>query len=341
MAVGTVSRVLNKRPNVDDELRTRVLQAVRELKYRPSAKARSLATKSSALLCFVLSNREILHPFHSHVLQGVQEYCEQAGYFVTYTRFQYSSGVRLKELRLPPILETAGMADCVVLAGTNYENFTKLLEQSEIPYVVLGNNFIGKRREPVDQVRFDDSTGAYEAARYLTQLGHRDIWYIGDISLPWYRTRYEAYLRAMKDAGLAPRAQTLALSEERFTHGLKSIEAMLEQRARVTAVFAGTDDVAYGVWEGLSRRGLKVPQDVSIIGFDDHHSQVHRQALTSVRVEAEQVGRELARMAIAKISSSCAPVPEVVLPTRLIKRETCRPVLGAGSSRRTARSADA
>jgi DNA-binding LacI/PurR family transcriptional regulator len=221
------------------------------------------------------------------------------------------------------------MADCLILAGTNYENFTKALEAGGIPYVLLANNFVGKRREPVDQVRFDDFSGAFEATRYLIQLGHRHIWYIGDTSLPWYRTRHQAYLRAMKEAGLPPLAQTLSLAEDRFTNGLKSALAILEQKANLTAILAGTDEVAYGAWEGLRRHGLEVPRDVSIIGFDDHHSQIHTQALTSVRVEAEQVGRELARMAMEKIASKGSPLPEVMVSTRLIKRETCRPLLSA------------
>lgn len=334
VAVGTVSRVLNKHTDVNEDLRRRVLKAARDLKYRPSARARSLATNSSALLCFILSNREFLHPFHSHILQGVQDYCEQAEYFVTYTRFRYSPEIKSADLRLPPILQRDGMADCVLLAGTNYESFTKVLDDAGISYVLLANNFIGKRREAVDQVRFDDWTGAYEATRYLIQLGHKHIWYIGDISLPWYRARYEAYIRAMKEAGLGPLAQTLGLSEEQYAHGLKSVEAILEQKGRVTAIFAGTDEVAYGAWEGLRRHGLKVPQDVSLIGFDDYHSQSHARALTSVRVDAEQIGRELAKMAINKIASHGVPVPEVVVPTKLIKRETCRPVLGAPPGKR-------
>jgi LacI family transcriptional regulator len=133
----------------------------------------------------------------------------------------------------------------------------------------------------------------------------------------------------MKEAELPPLAQTLSLAEDRFTNGLKSALAILEQKAKVTAILAGTDEVAYGAWEGLRRHGLEVPRDISIIGFDDHHSQIHTEALTSVRVEAEQVGRELARMAMEKIASKGSPLPEVIVPTRLIKRETCRPLLNA------------
>jgi DNA-binding LacI/PurR family transcriptional regulator len=331
VAVGTVSRVVNKHPDVNEKLRARVLRAAIDLGYRPNARARSLARKSSALVSFILSNRDFLHPFHSHVLQGVQEYCEQVGYFVMYTRFQYSPNINASKIRLPAVLESHGMTDCVVLAGTNYENFAKVLESHEIPYVLLANNFVSSGpRKPVNQVRFDDDAGAADATRYLIQLGHKHIWYIGETSLPWYRARYHAYVREMEKAGLQPAAQTLALSDDRFMNGVKSVQAILDHNAPVTAIFAGTDDVAFGAWETLQRHGLEVPRDVSLVGFDDQQPPMRVPSLTSVRVDTEELGRQLAKMAIAKIGSNGRAIPEVLIPTTLMKRETCRPLFNIG-----------
>ena len=328
VAVGTVSRVMNNRPDVNAELRERVQRALEELNYRPNARARSFARNSSPIVSFILSNRDFLHPFHSHVLQGVEEYCEEAGYFVIYTRFRYSPTTPAAELRLPSVMQSHGIADCVILAGANYDNFTSNLEKRGIHYVLLVNNFMTKRRrEPYDQVRFDDYGGAVEATRYLIQLGHKHIWYIGDTSVPWYRSRHDAYIKTMAEAGLVPRAQTLALSDDRFLNGLNSARVILEQKAPVTAILAGADDVAYGAWEALRLQGLEVPRDISLIGFDDQYAQSRVPALTSVRVETAEVGRQLARMAITKIGLKGQRLPEVALPTKLMKRETCRPVL--------------
>lgn len=328
VAVGTVSRVVNNLPDVNPELRKRVQSALDDLNYRPNARARSFARNSSPTVSFILSNRDFLHPFHSHVLQGVEEYCEESGYFVIYTRFRYSSTTRAHELRLPTVLQSHGIADCVILAGANYDNFTSNLEKRGIHYVLLVNNFVTKRRrEAYDQVRFDDYGGAVEATRYLIQLGHKHIWYIGDTSVPWYRSRHEAFTKTMMEAGLSPKAQTLGLSDDRFLNGLNSMKMIVEQKAQVTAILAGSDDVAYGAWEALRLQGLEVPRDISLIGFDDQHSQSRVPALTSVRVETAEVGRELAKMAINKINLKGQRSPEVVLPTKLMKRETCRPLL--------------
>jgi len=331
VAVGTVSRVLNNQPDVNPKLRERVLRALKELDYRPNARAQSFARNYSPVVSFILSNRDFLHPFHSRVLQGVEEFCEESGFFVIYTRFRYSQSVAATEMQLPSVLQSHGIADCVILAGANFENFTSSLDKKGLHYVLLANNFFSEEPGPShDRVRFDDVAGAAEATRYLVALGHRDICFIGETALPWYRSRYEGYCKAMKDAGLKPAAQTLGLSDNLFFNGMKSIQMLLEQKRGVTAVLAGNDEIAHGVWEGLLKAGLDVPRDVSLIGFDDQHGLGRLQSLTSVRVEATEVGRQLARMAIEKIKSKGVHVPEVLLPTTLVKRDTCQPFTQAG-----------
>jgi DNA-binding LacI/PurR family transcriptional regulator len=330
VAVGTVSRVVNNQPDVNPELRERVHRALKDLNYRPNARAQSFARNSSPVVSFILANRDFLHPFHSRVLQGVEEYCEESGFFVLYTRFRYSPTVAPGDLQLPSVLQSHGIADCVILAGANYGNFTKSLDKRGVHYVLMVNNFMGQeKRDPFDQVRFDDFSGALEATRYLLSLGHRGIWFIGETSVPWYRNRYEGYSKAMREAGLQPLAQTLGLSDDRFLNGMSSIQMILEQDRRVTAVLAGNDEIAHGTWEGLLKAGLDVPHDVSLIGFDDQHGMGRLQSLTSVRVEATEVGRQLAKMAITKIRSKGQRASEVLLPTTLIKRDTCRPLLQA------------
>jgi DNA-binding LacI/PurR family transcriptional regulator len=326
VAVGTVSRVVNHEPDVAPELQERVLRALKELNYIPNAMARNLARSSTPIVSFILSNRDFLHPFHSRVLQGVEESCEDAGFFVLYTHFRYFSSVASEDLQLPSVLQSHGIADCVILAGANYEAFTKSLDKRGLKYVLMANNFFSKKkREPFDQVRFDDFSGALEATRYLLELGHRDIWFIGETSLPWYRNRYDGYCKAMKEAGQTPQAQTIGLSDDPFVNGMGSIDLILKREQRVSAVLAGNDEIAHGVWEGLLKAGLDVPRDISLIGFDDQHGMARLQSLSSVRVDAREVGRQLARMAILKIRSKAKHLPEILLPTTLMKRETCRP----------------
>jgi LacI family transcriptional regulator len=328
VSVGTVSRVINRRSDVSGSLRDQVERAMQELGYRPNMQAQSLSRQSSPILSFILSNRSFLHPLHSHVLQGVEEYCRRSGYFVLFAKFDYAGETKPADLQLPLLLERHRVADCMIVAGTNYDNYMEVLENLKIKYVLLANNMISaKPRPPVNQVRFDDVSGAVEATSYLIHLGHHDIWFIGDASTPWCLARYGGYLKAMKAAGLEPRSMTAGLSMDQFTDGYRSAEFVLDHDPEVSGIFCGTDAIAYGAWDALSARGKRVPSDISLIGFDDQMNALRAPQLTSVQVPAETVGMELARMAIERIQSGKSELPEIVIPTSLQRRGSCRPIM--------------
>jgi LacI family transcriptional regulator len=332
VAVGTVSRVLNDRPDVDPILRERVERAIKTLGYRVNSWGRSLARDTSPCVSFILGNRNFLHPVHSRILQGVEEQCDSAEYFVVYAKFQYRPEAKPYELRLPRVLRTHGIADCVILAGANYDNLIEALEKAQTPYVLLANNFIGhKNRAAVDQVRWDDFTGAYVATDYLIQLGHRDIWYIGDVSLPWFRVPYEGYLQAMADRGLEPLSQTSALSDDPIRNGKASVDMLIERKRPLTAIFADCE-VAHGAQEALRLRGLFTPRDVSIVALGEEDTGRNVAPFTAVRFDMVEVGRELAKMALLKIESPRKEFPEVVIPADLVKRGTCLPLASIDSS---------
>ncbi len=329
VSLGTVSRVINNKAGVDPALRQRVEEAIRELGYRPNARARVFVQNSTPVISFILSNRSLLNPFHSGILQGVEEYCAEAGYFVLFTKYDYSPEVNPKDLELPRVLRSHGIADSLILAGTNYENFVEAVENLGMPHVVLSNHYVNRGPERVfDCVGWDEDSGPYEAVRYLTSLGHRHIWYIGDTALPWYAARFRSYVRAMEEAGLEPLGQTVGLSDNYYSNGYACTEVILERRLPVTAIFAAYDEIAFGACDALRHHGLEVPRDVSVIGFGDNdESQYKSPPLTAVRVDKAQVGRELARMAIEKLKQPRKELPKVVLPVTLIKRGTTRPVL--------------
>jgi len=328
VAIGTVSRVINDHPDVDPALRERVQNAIRELQFRPNARARRFVQNSSPVLSFILSNRSVLSPFHSAILQGVEEYCAETGYFVMFTQYDYSPDTQPSDLRLPGVLQSHGIADCLILAGTNYENFITAVEELGVHYVALSNHLVTSTpRPPFDQVGWDDDAGPYEATRYLITLGHKHIWYIGDTSLHWYRQRYGAYERAMTESGLEPLGQTVGFSDNYYANGYACAEMILDHGYPITAIFAAYDEIAFGAWDALRKRNLEVPRDISLIGYgDDDAAQFKVPGLTTLRVEKARVGRELARMAIEKIRRPENRIPQIIVPVSLVKRGTTRPV---------------
>ena len=258
VSLGTASRVLNNRRDVDGELRRKVTEAARVLRYVRSGRGRRASRETCPIISFVLSNREFLHPMHARMLQGAEQYCEDLGYFVVFKRLDYAAETPLSELKLPALLREHGIADCLILAGTNYPNLIEATANAGVPYVLYGNNLVGTApREGVDQARSDDRTGAMEAVRYLARLGHKRICFIGDISQPWFCSRYQAYLAAIAEAGLEPIAQTVGLSPDSFRNGFSSTEAILRRGLRPTAIFAASDHIALGVLEQLRQSGLR------------------------------------------------------------------------------------
>jgi DNA-binding LacI/PurR family transcriptional regulator len=329
VSLGTASRVLNNRRDVDEELRRRVLDAVRTLGYVRGQRRRRAARETCPIITFVLGNREFLHPMHARMLQGAEQYCEELGYFLVFKRLEYTPSTPVSELRLPVLLRQHGIADCLILAGTNFPNLIEATFSAGVPYVLYRNNLVGDApHEGTDQARSDDCAGAREAVRYLVRLGHRRICFIGDISHPWFASRHQAYCEAVSEARLDPISQTVGLADDSFRNGLASTQAMLRQGVHPTAIFAASDHVALGVLEQLRVNHVRVPEDCSVVGFDDlPDSRVTSPPLTTVHNPFFELGRELARMAIEKVKAPGEPLAEVVLPTELVLRGTTWPCL--------------
>jgi len=326
VSVGSVSNVMNGRDSVKTKVRAKIEAAVEQLGYRPNRRAQNLARNITPILSFILSNRDLHDPFHSRILEGVSRYCDTKDFYVLFSKLLYGPDLKPQSVPLPPAVRAHGMAECAVLAGTNYPNLIEALELRGIPYVMLANNLVADEfRQTVDQVGFDDIAAAQEATRYLIEMGHRDIWYIGDTSLPWFNHRYQGYRLAMEAANLAPKGQTAAISDDRFINGFRCTASILQERQPVTAIFAGTDEIAYGCWEYLQQKSISVPEQVSIVGFDDQRGPYKGLGLTTVRVEAETIGDRLAEMAINKVHNPGRQYPKVIVPTQLVKRGTCQP----------------
>lgn len=333
VSVGTVSRVLNRHEDVDNDLRQRVESVARKMGYRLSARTRSVVQTKAGIIGLILFNDFGLSSAQSLLLLGVEEYCSSAGYYLLFVRHRYAPSAPVSSLEIPPVMQTPGLADCVIMAGTIHENTLATFERHGLNYVALANHTMdlaagdlaeGSGREHF--VEYDDLNGCYEATRYLAQLGHREIWYIGDASRPWHRNRFRGYSRAVAELGLDPHIHTIALSDDEFENGQAAVAHILEQGWPITAILAASDELAYGAREGLRQHRREVPRDVSLIGFENEKGKARGTNLTSVSVDMVEVGRQLAKAAISQIEDRESTDRRVVVPARLVKRSTCRPI---------------
>ncbi|MHB1938518.1 MAG: LacI family DNA-binding transcriptional regulator [Acidobacteriaceae bacterium] len=321
VSVATVSRVLNGNSHVDPAIRDVVRDAAAKLNVDLSQRNKTKA------LAFLLSNRTMLHSFHSRILLGAEAYCAAQGWDMIFLSFHYSPNAPWKELHLPKAVQRHDVVQAVVLAGVNSANLLELLDHKGIAYSVLGNNVVGGPKNLKGDVVFsDDIQGGQEMTRYLISLGHRDIWFVGNVRLPWFARHFEGYSRAMIEAGLVPRWSGLEFEDE-TEMGYINTKSLLAQGEPCTAVLAGNDQTAHGVFKGLRDSGLKVPDDVSVAGCDDTASTWLYPGLTTTREFPEQLGQQMVKLVLNRIAQPSLAPQVVTIPTQLIKRESCSPLL--------------
>lgn len=318
-SVATVSRVATGTARVSLEVEKRVRNTAAKLGIDLSRQ------NKARMVAFLLSNRDRLHPFHSRVLVGSEDYCAQRGYNVVFSAFRYPLTAGWREVHLPRFSERRQSVDGLIVGGTNSPALLDLLSRKRFPFAAFGNNIVGKwPQEDHDVVWSDDIHGAYEMTRYLQSLGHRMIWFVGNSRLPWFERSHSGYERAMLEASLACHAANF-VSENAQEVGYLATKSILRSGDQVSAIVAGDTIVASGAYRALRDSGLKIPQDVSVAGIGESGAEMLEPPLTRLHEFPEQVGSELARLVLEKIEKSDLPPRQVVVPTQLVKRESCGP----------------
>jgi DNA-binding LacI/PurR family transcriptional regulator len=199
------------------------------------------------------------------------------------------------------------------------------LRDRELPFAVLGNNVIGEwDPSKFDTVYSDDLQGAFELTSHLITGGHRDIWFIGDVEFPWYARCAEGYRQSMLQAGLQPRLSEIHSDDRQL--GYLSMRSIISRGEPVTAVFAGSDQIASGVYEALRQLGLNIPDDISVAGFNDSEGALMDPPLTSVREFPEELGTHLAEFVQRRIQKLDREPQSLTIPTRIVIRQSTRPL---------------
>jgi DNA-binding LacI/PurR family transcriptional regulator len=331
VSVATVSRVARGIVRVSPEVEARVRSSALKLGLNLNEHT------NMKIAGFLFSNRPLLHPFHSLVMLAAERYFAAHDYNLMFLSLNYDDKVNLQDLHMPPVLQRRGLVCGYILAARIYPNLLEFFRLRGIPSAVLGNHVMGEwQDDQCDVVWLDDIQGAYEATRFLQSLGHRDIWFIGARPLTGGPRRYEGYRRAMVEAGLSSQTSDIN-SNDYFELGYLSTKSILNRGEPLTAIVAASDIVAQGVYRALSDCGLQVPQDVSVVGFDDIEAAFMHPPLTTIRVFADEIGRELAEMLLNRITHPDLAPQRNIIPTRLVKRESHRSLSGKPRNENEAR----
>lgn len=337
-SISTVSRVARGSRSVGQDTAQRVREAASKLGFSLEQ------SRGNKALAFVLSNRDMLHPIHSQILVGAEQRARALGWEMIFLVFRYDLLLPWKEINLPRVVQRSDVVRGIILAGTNAPNLLELLDRKRIPFAVFGNNVVGDwQPSHCDTIYTDDTLGGFDVTRYLRSLGHRDIWFIGNCRLPWFKRTYEGYHRAMEEAGL-PAHRIEIYSENPQQIGYLGAKSLFARGEPVTAIFAGHDEAAQGVYKVLRERGLRVPDDVSVVGCNDSTASILYPPLTTIRSYAMQVGEGMVDLVLNRIDDSSHPHQQLKIPMELILRESCQAVTHPPDSipltrQQTARSA--
>jgi len=272
-----------------------------------------------------------VNEFQSKVLLGAEGFCSRHDWALHFVSFRSDLSAPSSRLTLPNLLTQGNRTGGVILSGTHSASILAALSERKIPFSLVGNNIVGDwQPEQYDCVFTDDVRGSADITRYMISQGHRNIWYIGNQRLPWFARCARGYRQAMEEAELEPRFSEIG-SEDREL-GYLAVKALLASGERPTALFVGTDQAASGVYQALQESGIRIPDDISVAGFNDTIGEVLHPGLTTVREFPKEQGVHLAEFTIRRIDQPDLPPQQLVMPTELIRRESVRPLLQGHAS---------
>lgn len=326
----TVSRVLANKENVDPLLRERVLEAIRLLDYRPHRAARALRRQVTRTVAFIIP--DIQNPFFTSVMRGVEDVAFAEDYVVMLCNTDDSLQRQRDYIAVLKAENVAGVVICPADETSSQAHIASLEEQGTA--VVVVDRLLSAAA--VDTVLSDNMRGAHDAVSYLLGLGHRRIGLItGPDHFAPGRERRQGYERAHQDARAAVDVSLIKATDFRPDAAAAAVRGLLTlpSAQRPTALFATSSRLALGALAVIGEVGLRIPHDISFIGFDDAEwTASYTPQLTVVAQPTYEIGSRACRMLLTRISNPDTPSAEVRLPTRLVERRSCR-VLAAADGR--------
>lgn len=321
----TVSFVLNGVPatGISDETRKRVLLAARELGYVPNAAARSLVSGNSQTIALVIPHNEHIRvdAFIPGLLGSINSYCHAHGFMVLLESVEDVSkpGAYL-------YLVDSRRIDGLIMLNPRQQEDPHLLElaRNRFPLILFGAQEV--KHPEIYSISTDNRKAARRATLHLLALGHRQIAHLGFASLDYQAAlaRWQGYQDALLEYGVAPQPRLVVHGDFSAASGYQAMRDFLETGQRPTALFAGNDIMAFGAMRAIVECGLRIPEDIAVIGFDDMPlSEFATPPLSTIRTDPQIQGTLAAEMLLQLIRGEAPAVQHVVMGTDLIIRASC------------------
>lgn len=320
----TISYVLNGKENISEGTKNRVYAVMKKLNYIPNLSARGLVNKNSKLIGVVVpqtepgSNLIFDNSFYSEIISSIEYEARNKGYHViisaTDANESYFSLAKQRNL------------DGIIVIGAYPNNFFEEVKKTQIPIVLVDSYFDDHY---FHSIQINDRYGGYIATKYILEKGHRNIAiFTGTIKEGGVvKKRYDGYLDALREYGLDPDPDYLFEGTVDYESGLNLAEKLAGLKSRITAVFCIADILAIGAIKGFYKKGIRVPEDISLVGFDDLAiSKYIQPGLTTVHQNISSKGEEAVRLLFNSMNGIQSGKQETILPISLVERESVKDV---------------
>jgi LacI family transcriptional regulator len=301
---------------VNPKTAKRVWEVIEKLNYFPNTQARSLVSGRSRLLGLIVS--EITNPFFPELIQGFEDIAVEHGYEILISSTNYDP--RRMSLCIRRMLERRAEGVAVMTFGVEKPLLEQFAERN-IPLVFVDE---GPDRPGISLLRVDYHHGIRQGVQHLAVLGHRDIAFIsGPKGLHSAQSRLAAFSRSLDECGIDADPEWIVEGNHTMEGGIEAMGRLLKARQRPTAVMCSNDMTAIGVLHTLYRAGLRVPDDLSVIGFDDIHiAQVTIPPLTTIQMSCFELARAAVTALRAHLEEGAEPKRNYKIPTHLVVRES-------------------
>ncbi len=321
VSIATVSYVINKSKPISDETKSRVFKAIKSLNYHPSKSAVNLVSGKTGNVGFILTDDHFLRtePFYTTIFLGTEFEARGEGYYILLTSIRQDFN---ENDPLPRFILNKSV-DGIIIAGKVPHNLIERISSYNLPTVFV--DYVPPS-SVFSQVLIDNIQGALLATNHLINLGHKNIAFVGgDIEHPSLSDRLIGYKQALEKAKI-PVKNYLIVTDAKYPdrqNGFNSAKKLFSKNKNVSAVFAGNDAMAIGVLHYLKDNGYKVPQDVSLVGYDDIEADIMlRPTLTTIRVPKIEMGSEALKLIVTMLKNKKSIIKKVLMPVELIVRES-------------------
>ena len=318
----TISYVLNGKENISEETKARVYEAMERLNYIPNLSARGLANNTSKLIGVVIPQTEpgstllFNNNFYSEIMSAIEYHARMHGYHVlisaTDANESYFNLAKQRNL------------DGIIIIGAYPDQFFSDVKKAQIPIVLIDSYF---EDHYFHSIQINDRYGGYIATKHLLEKGHRRIGiFTGRLKEGGVvKKRFDGYTDALKEYGLSVNAEDIFEGTVDFDSGLKLADRLVNKKTDITAIFCIADILAIGAMKGFNKKGIKIPEDISIIGFDDLViSQYVSPSLSTVHQNITEKGEEAVRLLLNSINGTHSGKQEPILPISLTERDSVK-----------------